>query len=327
MVACLDQWRQSIIDCDDAGLPDQVRDIESVSRMVYSVMLNAVGELESRNIAGIAGFRNTKQLLAGMLNLSATEAGTRVTHEEQLAPRRTLGGEVLAPLLPNTSAALAPGEIGPGQVRVITETINAIPSTVNPADRDAAEAELAHHARSCHPMALHKIGQRILAHLDPDGPAPPRRAGTRPSGGGTAIFGPPRRGTRVGGIPRTRTQCAFRTLIEQLAAPRPAAEGIPDARTAAQRNADALLEVCGLARAAQDCPSTAGEPPHLTVTIDKCTIGTYIGPVGTFSSTTDASNLTHPPSSTRNAPHYTTHFAANNQNNRSSRLSVPRNSS
>ncbi len=61
---------------------------------------------------------------------------------------------------------------------------------------------------------------------------------------------------------------AFRTLIEQLAAPRPAAAGIPDARTAAQRNADALLEICGLARAAQDCPSTAGEPPHLTVTID-----------------------------------------------------------
>ena len=123
MVACLDQWRHAIVECDDAGLPDQVRDIESVSRMVYSVMLDAVAELESRNIAVTAGFRNTKQLLAGMLNLSPTEAGTRVTHATQLAPRRALTGEILAPLLPNTAAALAAGEIGPAQVRVITEPI------------------------------------------------------------------------------------------------------------------------------------------------------------------------------------------------------------
>ncbi len=121
--ACLVQWRHSIIDCDYAALQDQVRDIESASRMLHSVMLETVAELESRNIAATAGFRNTKQLLAGMLNLSATDAGTRVAHASQLAARRTLGGEVLAPVLPNTAAALAAGEIGPGQVRVITEPI------------------------------------------------------------------------------------------------------------------------------------------------------------------------------------------------------------
>jgi hypothetical protein len=37
MVACLDQWRHAIVACDDVRLPDQVRDVESVSRMVYSV--------------------------------------------------------------------------------------------------------------------------------------------------------------------------------------------------------------------------------------------------------------------------------------------------
>ncbi len=91
--------------------------------MVYSVMLDAVAELESRNVAVTAGFRNTKQLLAGMLNLSPTEAGTRVTHATQLASRRALTGEILAPSLPNTAATLAAGEIGPAQVRVITEPI------------------------------------------------------------------------------------------------------------------------------------------------------------------------------------------------------------
>lgn len=66
-------------------------------------------------------------------------------------------------------------------------------------------------------------------------------------------------------------------MIEQLAAPRPAAEGIPDVRTGPQRNADALPEVCGLARTAQDCPTTAGEPPHLTVTIDWDALRTGLG--------------------------------------------------
>ncbi|MGH3854159.1 MAG: DUF222 domain-containing protein, partial [Pseudonocardiaceae bacterium] len=63
----------------------------------------------------------------------------------------------------------------------------------------------------------------------------------------------------------------------QFAAPRHATEGIPDSRTTDQRNADALLEVCGLARAAQDCPTTAGEPPHLTVTIDWEALRTSLG--------------------------------------------------
>jgi hypothetical protein len=66
-------------------------------------------------------------------------------------------------------------------------------------------------------------------------------------------------------------------LIKQLAAPRPATAGIPDARSTGQHNADALLEVCGLARAAHDCPSTAGEPPHLTVTIDWDALRTSLG--------------------------------------------------
>ncbi|MGH3539407.1 MAG: DUF222 domain-containing protein [Pseudonocardiaceae bacterium] len=109
------------------GLPEQVRDIESVSRMVYSVMLDTVAELESRNIAVTAGFRKTKELLAGMLNLSPAEAGTRVTYATQLAPRSALTGEVLAPLLPNTAAALVAGQIGPAQVRALSPRRDCLP--------------------------------------------------------------------------------------------------------------------------------------------------------------------------------------------------------
>ncbi|MGA9312442.1 MAG: DUF222 domain-containing protein, partial [Pseudonocardiaceae bacterium] len=88
-------------------------------------------------------------------------------------------------MLPATAAALAAGEIGPAQVRVITETIGAIPASVRTDDRDAAEAELARHARSFNSTSLHRIGQHILAHLDPDGPEP-RDEALHPSQRGVA---------------------------------------------------------------------------------------------------------------------------------------------
>jgi Domain of unknown function (DUF222) len=277
MVACLEQWRQSILGCEDAGLPAQVRDIEAVSRMLHAVMLEAVAELESRNIAATSGFGTTKRLLAGMLQLSAAEAATRVAHATQLSARRTLSGEVLPPQLPNTAAALAAGEIGVGQVRVIAETMSTVPASVDVEQREAAEADLARYARSFAPASLGKIGRHLLAHLDQDGPQPPEEPEPAPAAGELRLR--ERRDGRLGfeGFLESEHSAAFRSLIEQFAAPRPAAEGIPDPRTTAQRNADALLEVCGLARAAQDCPTTGGEPPHLSVTIDWDALRTGLG--------------------------------------------------
>jgi hypothetical protein len=267
MVACLDQWRQSIPGCDDAELPHQLRDIETVSRMLHAVMLETVAELDSRNLAASGGFGSTKRLLAGMLQLSATEAGTRVAHAAQLTARRTLGGEVLPPVLPKTAAGLAAGEIGVGQVRVIAETINAIPTSVGVEQRATAEADLARYAHSFTPASLYKIGQHILAHLDRDGSPPREEPEAAPAAGELRLR--ERRDGRLGleGFLEAEHAPAFRSLIEQFAAPRPATEGISDPRTAPQRNADALLEVCGLARAAQDCPTTGGEPPHLSVSL------------------------------------------------------------
>jgi Domain of unknown function (DUF222)/HNH endonuclease len=279
MVACLDQWRAGIPGCDDAGLPDQLRDLEALSRMLHAVMLEAVAELEFRNVAATTGFGSTKRLLAGMLHLSATEAGLRVTHAAQLTARRTLSGELLPPVLPNTAAALASGEIGVGQVRVITETMAAIPASVGPEQRAAAEADLARYAHSFAPASLHKIGQHILAHLDQDGPKPPEEP--EPAAAAGELRWRERRDGRLGleGFLEPEHGAAFRSLIEQLAAPRPASEGIPDPRTAPQRNADALVEICGLARAAHDCPTTAGEPPHLTITLDWEALRTGLGAV------------------------------------------------
>ncbi|MCA1695400.1 MAG: HNH endonuclease [Actinobacteria bacterium] len=159
----------------------------------------------------------------------------------------------------------------------MTETMDAIPAGVSTEDRDAAETELARHARSFNSTSLHRIGQHILAHLDPDGPEP--RDEPEPALVAGELRLRNRRDGRLGleGYLEPEHGAAFRSLIEQLAGSRPVTDAIPDTRTTPQRNADALLEVCGLARAAQDCPGTAGEPPHLTVTIDWDALRTSVG--------------------------------------------------
>jgi hypothetical protein len=68
-----------------------------------------------------------------------------------------------------------------------------------------------------------------------------------------------------------------RALIEQLATRRPDHDGEPDTRTVPQRHADALIELCQRARAADEFPTTAGEPPHVTVTIDWDALCTGLG--------------------------------------------------
>ena len=117
------------------------------------------------------------------------------------------------------------------------------------------------------PVSLSTIGRHILAHLDQDGPPPGQEP--EPAAAAGELRWRERRDGRLGleGFLEAEHGAVFRSLIEQFAAPPPATAGIPDPRTAVPRNADALLEVCGLARAAQDCPTTAGEPPHLSVTM------------------------------------------------------------
>lgn len=151
-------------------------------------------------------------------------------------------------------------EIGTGQLRVIAETMAALPADVTGTDRDWAEAHLAEWAPRLDPAALAKLGARVLGFLDPDGPEP--AADDKPATAGELRL----RDRRNGGVGFEgwldgEHGPALRELIDQLAKPRPASEGVPDPRGIEERQADALIEMCGLARAAEQAPTSAGEPP------------------------------------------------------------------
>ena len=149
--AGLEGVRGSLRGLDDKALLQAQREVEMLSRKAQSVMLDLVAEIDSRGIAGREGFGPTPRLLAGMLHLSAAEARMRVEHAGMVGTRRTLTGQILEPQLPATAAALAAGEIGAGQLRVITDTMTLLPDSVPEPARERVEAELAGYARDFRP--------------------------------------------------------------------------------------------------------------------------------------------------------------------------------
>jgi hypothetical protein len=108
-------------------------------------------------------------VLADVLRISRTAANRRVRDAEQLAPRRSLTGEPLAPLLPETGKAWDAGELDVEHVRVIQKFFRDLPEHVGPAEREKAERSLAGHAQRMRPDQLEKIADRLATHLNPDG--------------------------------------------------------------------------------------------------------------------------------------------------------------
>ena len=233
MSDCLNSLRDTLSGLDDKRITQALRDMEALSRRVHAVMLDLVVEIDSRGIAGRAGFGSTQRLVAGMLHLSAGDARARVEQASRVGARQALTGQTLAPRLPATAAALAAGEIGLGQLQVITETIGALPASVPQPARDRADAALAGYARDFDPRRLRIIATRLLSCLDPDGPPPPDdelTASTAPRG---ELWLRQRRDGRLGveGWLDPEHGSLVRALIEQLATRRPDHDGEPDTRT------------------------------------------------------------------------------------------------
>ncbi|WP_431231102.1 HNH endonuclease signature motif containing protein [Mycolicibacterium psychrotolerans] len=108
-------------------------------------------------------------VLADVLRISRAAAKRRVRDAEQLAPRRALTGEPLAPLLPETAKAWEAGLLDGEHVRVIQKFFRDLPDHVGPVEIEKAERTLAEHAQTMRPDQLEKIADRLANHLNPDG--------------------------------------------------------------------------------------------------------------------------------------------------------------
>ncbi len=104
------------------------------------------------------------------LRISRSAAKRRVRDAEQLTPRTTLTGEVLAPAAARNCQAWEAGHLDGEHVRVIQKFFfRDLPDHLGPVEIEKAEHTLAEHAQTMRPDQLEKIADRLATHLNPDG--------------------------------------------------------------------------------------------------------------------------------------------------------------
>jgi hypothetical protein len=138
--------------------------METVQRRLTAVSHAGVARLERFEGCPPVGIA-----LADVLRISPREAKRRIRDAEQLAPRTTLTGEPLPPLLPETSKAWHDGQLDGEHLRVIQRFFRDLPDHVPPIEVEKAERSLAGHAVNLRPDQLEKAAHRLALHLNPDG--------------------------------------------------------------------------------------------------------------------------------------------------------------
>jgi hypothetical protein len=198
------------------------------------------------------------------LGWEAFEARRRVHAAEQVCPRIGLDGTELPARLAATAAVFASGQARLRHVEVIARLLDSPAARrLAPHRWTGAEATLAAKATEFTPSGLQTWGAELIEKLDEDGPEPDDRPPTPVN----ELHLLPHRG-RPGGQLKGRFDDpalydAIATLIDAKAAPRTG----DDQRSAAQRQAEALAEVCGYVLDHGDVPDTGGRRPHLNVII------------------------------------------------------------
>jgi hypothetical protein len=261
-------WQSS-----DAALVAELGALETRLHSTWAQMLSVVAEIDSRRMAGGLGYATTTELVRAVARVPLSEARARIATATDLLPRPGLNGTPVQPKLPATAAAVAEHAIGAADVKVIRSILTRIPPHLGDQTRAEVEAELAHHARTLDAGQLTLLGKRILAYLDQDGPRPNdiseirRHLSFHDRDGGYEL---------AGWLDREAAEI-LRAALSPLAAPRPATDGEIDLRTAAQRNADALVDLAQRSLQAGDLPTEGGQRPQVVVTMNLTVLQGRIG--------------------------------------------------
>jgi hypothetical protein len=178
--------------------------------------------------------------------------------------------------------AVAGAEVTLDQADAIVRSLQALPADVGPDVRSLAAKELVRVAGDLDPDHLVLVGRRILHVVAPDAADEADRralehaeAKAREGRGFTMTPDAYGFGFRISGRLTNEGAAVIRAAIDPLCAP---ARKQPDTRTATQRRADALVEVCRLALNTTELPRNGGDRPQVTVTIPYDILEQELGP-------------------------------------------------
>jgi hypothetical protein len=244
----------------DVSLCDALVAVHDVVSRATAALGLLVREAHGRDLPRRQDATSAVAWLRDLLRITPAEARMLVALGETLNGRPTLADAVVT------------GAVNTGQASAIGRVLADVPAE-EPALVDKVEAILVDEARQFEPTILRRLGERVLAHIDPELAdarlrdrlereeklARHRRGLTLSSDG----LG----GTRISGVLDLEAAAIVGAAIEPLAKPARGDDG-PDLRTPAARRADALVDVCRLALASGGLPHNGGQPPQLNVTVD-----------------------------------------------------------
>jgi hypothetical protein len=240
----------------DAALTDCLDAVHRLEQTVAALRSHVVRQIDARGIAAAAGYRSTAGWLRERLRLDPIAARDLVEHAAALDRR------------PNLDRAFGAGAIDGRQAAVIAATLDALPPGIDLAVSAAAEAMLLDLAAEFPPGQLRRLGARILDHVAPEVAEETERvalelAEKRAQRRRSLTLSVPVDGSvRVSGYLSVEDAAIVNAALDPLCAPRPA-----DDRTAGQRRADALVDICQLAVRTGSLPDNGGEPPQVVVTV------------------------------------------------------------
>jgi hypothetical protein len=281
---------------DGGELIELLMQLDIVANRVSAFACDVLGEMMAQGIAAQEGYLAEADLLSQLLRLTRPEARKRIVAANRFAGRRSMTGAVLEPLLPCAAEALAEGAISPQHATLIGDAVDSLPECQRASCRADVDEQLTAYARDVDPRTLRVLADRVIAHLDPDGPPPNDRVLQRRRGARLV-----RRGDGSADLTAVLTPAAtavWETILHALDdQPRPVADAwanpdagaenggldagsasgpdveagigatLPDDRTQAERCHDALQEAGRRLLATGDLPATAGLPATLVITM------------------------------------------------------------
>jgi len=169
-------------------------------------------------------------------------------------------------VLPRLADALTGGTIGVEQARTVVHTMTGLPAALDPDTRDLVQDLLVEHGQLTEPHPFAVFARMVALTCDPDGTLDPTESADKVQ----LSIGARNASTGLTTLKGKLDDLGVELLaqaIDGLAAPRPAADGTPDPRTAAVRRGQALKEMLRRYLDLGDAPVQGGERPHVTVTM------------------------------------------------------------